>query len=577
MKKRKICALLLTAAMAAGVLGGCGSSSDTAASSDSAADTQTTAAQTENTDSVAADTDSAAGSGEVVELTFYNADGQEDPWTDPVAQAITEATGVKLKTEYPVSQDDETVALMIAEQDYPDMIFAKGDAGSLIEAGALIDMTDLIEEYGPNIKKLYGEELDKLKYSADDPSIYQLSSYNVGGTSYTSSGTAQIQWDVLKANDYKLPESLDEMETMIKDYLAANPTTEDGLDRIGITLSTSDWHWMITLGNPAGFIADAAPDNGQWLVDENNNAVYKFRSENEREYFRWMCRMYNEGILDPEFATQTHEDYIAKIATGRVVALFDSEWDYSDAEKVLKADGKYGATYAGLPLTMYEDQKSAVLMYQGLTTGYGIGISTSCEDPVAAIKYLDFICSDEGQVLIQWGIQDVNYFIDEEGHRYRTDEEVKASAEDKDYSKTTGVGFHNYPFPYYGDGILDSTGSTYTTKSKESVMNDYNDEQKAACEAWGVDLLVDVFPQASEFETPKYSAIWAYTKPMEFDEIANKLDEVAWSSLITCVMGSEADFDANYDAMIAELEATGMADAEAMLTEIIQEKVALVE
>ena len=334
---------------------------------------------------------------------------------------------------------------------------------------------------------------------------------------------------------------------------------------------------MITLGNPAGFIADAAPDNGQWLVDENNQGVYKFRSENEREYFRWMCRMYNEGILDPEFATQTHEDYIAKIASGRVVALFDAEWDYADGEKVLKADGKYGSTYAGLPLTMYEDQKSAALMYQGLTTGYGIGISTSCEDPVAAIKYLDFICSDEGQVLVQWGIQDVNYFIDEEGHRYRTDEEVKAAAEDKDYGKKTGVGFHNYPFPYYGDGIVDATGSTYTTKSKESVMKDYNDEQKAACEAWGVDLLVDIFPQASEFETPKYSAIWAYAKPMEFDEIANQLDEVAWSGLITCIMGSEADFDANYDAMLEELEATGMAEAEQMLTDIIQEKVSLVE
>ena len=66
---------------------------------------------------------------------------------------------------------------MIAEQNFPDMIYAKGDAGSLIEAGALIDMTDLIEEYGPNIKKMYGDEFEKLKYSEDDPSIYQLYSF----------------------------------------------------------------------------------------------------------------------------------------------------------------------------------------------------------------------------------------------------------------------------------------------------------------------------------------------------------------------------------------------------------------
>lgn len=557
MKQKKMCALLLSVSMVAGLLSGCGSD--------------------EGTSTAGAGTETTGTEDGVIELTFYNADGEEDPWTDPVALAITEATGVKLKTDYPVSSDDERIALMIAEQSYPDMIFAKGDAGSLIEAGALIDMTDLIEEYGPNIKKLYGDEIDKLKYSADDPAIYQLSSYAVGGESYKTSGTAQVQWDVLKENDYKTPDSLAEFETMLKDYIAAHPTTDDGLDTIGFTLSTSDWHWMITLGNPAGYIADGQPDNGQWIIDEDYNAMYKFRSEDEKEYFRWMNRMYNEGILDPEFATQTHDDYIAKIASGRVLALFDTDWDYADGEKVLEADGKYGKTYAGLPLTMEEDTTCVSLMYQGLTTGYGVGISVDCEDPVAAIKYLDYLCSDEGQVLVQWGIEGVNYFVDEEGHRYRTQEEIDACDSDTEYKKTTGVGFHNYPFPVYGDGVVDSTGSTYTTRSKDSVIAEYNVEEQAAAAAWNVELLTDIFPQADEFETPAYSAIWAYTKPGEFDEIANQLDEIAWSGLISCIIGPEEEFDAAYDEMLAELESAGMSEAEQMLTDIVKEKVTMVQ
>ena len=577
MRKRKLGAVLLAVTMLAGILGGCGDKSTTSPADTDTGNTVTTSGTAEG----AGDTDNApSNNGEVVELTFFNADGnQEDPWTDPVAQAITEKTGVKLKTTYPIGGNDqsEAVALMIAEQKYPDLIFAKGSANNLIEADALIDMSDLIEEYGPNIKKLYGDEFGKLRQSADDPAIYQLSAYAVGGEKYKDCGSAQIQWDVIKANDYKIPETLDEFETMIKEYIASSPKTEDGLDRIGITLSTADWHWMITLGNPAGAIADGAPDNGQWIVDENNQAMYKFRSEKEREYFRWLCRMYNEGILDPEFATQTHEDYIAKIASGRVVALFDKDWDYQDGEKVLKADGKLGATYCGLPLTMDKDTKSPVLMYQGLTTGTGIAITSSCADPVKAIQYIDFLCSDEGQVLTHWGVEDVNYFIDESGHRFRTDEEIEASQNDKDYQKNTGVGFHNYPFPSYGDGITDPTGSTYTTTSKSSVIGEYNEEERAAVEKWGVELLVDVFPQADEFEVPPYPPLWALAKPTEFDEIGNQLDEVAWSKLIECVIGSEADFDDTYDAMIAELEATGMSDAEAMLNEIIAEKVALIQ
>lgn len=576
MKNKKICALLLAVTMVAGTLAGCGGSGTSADTGSTAADDGGAAA---SDDGAAADT-SGAASGDVIELTFFNADAnQDDPWTDPVAEAITEATGVKLKTTRPVGGNDESeaVALMIAEQNYPDIIFAKGSAGNMIDAGAMIDMTDLIEQYGPNIKKLYGDEFDKLKQSADDPSIYQLSAYVVGGTKFKDCGNIQIQWDAIKAKDYKIPESLEELETMIKDYIAENPTTEDGLDKIGITLSTSDWHWLITLGNPAGFIADGAPDNGQWIVTDDNKGVYKFTSENERQYFKWLCRMYNEGILDPEFATQTHEDYIAKIASGRVVCLFDKDWDYQDGEKVLKADGKYGLTYCGLPTGMTPDIKCPSLMYQGLTTGTGVGITTSCKDPVAAIKFIDFLCSDEGQVLNKWGIEGVNYFIDDEGHRYRTEEEIKYSQEDADYSKKTGVGFHNYPFPSYGDGILDPTGSTYTTTSKDAVINEYNEEEKAACEAWGVELLVDVFPQPDEFETPDYSPLWAYAMPLEFTEIVDKLDEVSWSALIKCVTGTEAEFDANYDAMIAELEATGLSDAEEMMTNIIAEKVAIVQ
>lgn len=561
MKKKRIGALLLAAALTAGMLGGCGNGGESGGS------------QAAGNGETGGD----SGTGEPIELTFYNADATEDSWADPVALALTEATGVKLKTDYPVSSTDQKVALMIAEQNYPDMIYAKGDAGSLIEAGALIDLTDLIEQYGPNIKKMYGDELDKLKYSQEDPSIYQLSSYAMGGTSYKNSGTAQIQWAVLKENDYKIPKDTAEFEEMLRSYLAAHPTTDDGLERIGLTLSAADWHWMITLGNPAGYIAEGAPDNGQWLIDKDYNAVYKFRSEKVREYFKWLNKLYNDGILDHEFATQTHEDYIAKIASGRVVSLFDTDWDYADGEKILIADGKLDQTYAGLPLTMDENTKAPSLAPQGLTTGQGVGITTACKDPVAAIKFMDYICSDEGQVLVNWGIKDVNYFVDEEGHRYRTEEETAEADSNKDYAKNTGVGFHAYPFPTYGNGVVDSTGSTYTPQSKETVTASYNEEQKAACEKWGVELLVDIYPQPEDFEVPKYSAIWAYTKPVEFDEIGNQLDEIAWSKLISCVIGSEADFDTGYDAMIAELEKAGMADAEEMLTNIVKERVSLVE
>lgn len=511
----------------------------------------------------------------ILELTYYNGE-TEDPWTDPVALALTQATGVRIKTEPGITPDGQKIALMIAERNYTDFIFTKDQASSLIDAGALIDLTDLINEYGPNIKKLYGSEFEKLKYSREDPSIYMLSAYAVGGTVYNTAGTAQVQWDVLKENNYKIPKSLKDYEIMVKEYLDAHPKTEDGLDTIGLTLSVSDWHWMITLGNPAGTIASGVLNNGQWMIDDDYNAIFRFRTEKEKEYFRWLNRMYNEGVLDPEFATQTHEDYIAKISSGRVLSLLDADWDYADAEKVLKAEGKLGKTYAGLPVTMDESVKCVSLAYQGMFTGQGVGISSTCKDPITAIKFLDYLCSDEGQVLIHWGIEGVNYLVDENGHRYRTKEEAERANSDKDYVRSTGVSFHAYPFPAYGPGVEDSTGNTYTPISKESVIQEYNQEQKAACKAWGVELLVDIFPQAAEFEVPRYSPIWAYSKPTKFNEINNKLDEISWAGLVSCVISKEEDFDTKYEAMVSELEANGMYYAEKMLSGIVKDKVAII-
>ena len=571
--KRKVVSLMLVSAMVAGMLAGCGSDSG---SSKGGSSTETgSAAEASSSGETADDADDKSP----ITFEYFNADGKNGNWDIPVAKAITEATGVTLDVSYPVaSQGDakEDVALMIANDEYPDMIYAKGSATDLYQAGALIDMTDLIEKYGPNIKKMYGAEMEKLKWSQDDPGIYQLSYAGVNQKTLTTGGSCQIQWAALKENDYKYPKTLDEYEKMIKSYLAAHPKTEDGLDMIGITMSASDWHWMITLGNPAGLIADASPDNGQWIIDDEYNVHYKHVTDEEKEYFKWLCRMYNEGILDPNFATQTDDDYIAKVASGRVVAITDAEWHYSQCEATLVADGKVDQTYVGLPVTLREDQVEKALLYQGTTVGWGIGITKSCEDPVRAIKFLDYLCSDEGQILYHWGIEGENYFLDDDGQPYRTDEEVAKAQSDPDYAKNTGI--DNYTgFPIYGTGSYSEDGFPYTPTTKESVIANYNTAEKEGCEAMGFEMLTDMFAQPEEFDLLPYSALWAYQQPQELAEKQTILDEIAWPGLVKCVTGTEDEFDGNWETMVQELTDNGLADAEEAMTEFLATKLVDVE
>lgn len=45
---------------------------------------------------------------------------------------------------------------MVASGEYPDLVYAKGDANLFVDSGAFIDLTDLIEEHAPNLKSSMG-------------------------------------------------------------------------------------------------------------------------------------------------------------------------------------------------------------------------------------------------------------------------------------------------------------------------------------------------------------------------------------------------------------------------------------
>lgn len=141
-------------------------------------------------------------------------------------------------------------------------------------------------------------------------------------------------------------------------------------------------------------------------------------------------------------------------------------------------------------------------------------------------------------------------------------------------TKKPKTGIDNYTgFPIYGAGSYSPDGIPYTPTTKESVIKNYNEEQIAACKAWGVDMLIDIFPQPEEFPLLPYSALWAYSKSQELSNKEEILNEIAWPALVKCVTGSEADFDANWQSMVDELKANGLEEANKAYTEFLAEKI----
>ncbi|KWX88785.1 ABC transporter substrate-binding protein, partial [Paenibacillus riograndensis] len=102
-----------------------------------------------------------------VTLTYFSEDSSTN-WNnmkDEVGKIITEKTGVTLDAEFAVGDPVQKISLIAATGNYPDLIAAKADVGKLVDAGAILDLTDLIEKHAPNIKKMLGDKIVRTKYS----------------------------------------------------------------------------------------------------------------------------------------------------------------------------------------------------------------------------------------------------------------------------------------------------------------------------------------------------------------------------------------------------------------------------
>ncbi|MCK8488057.1 ABC transporter substrate-binding protein [Paenibacillus sp. MBLB2552] len=559
-------AILLASTM---LVAGCGSNGNNAANNGNAGNTGNAGTNAE----AGADTSP-------ITFTFFGADASPN-WNnmqDDVGKVITEKTGVTIEAEFDVGAGggENKIALMAASGDVPDLIFAKGELSKLVDAGLIVDMAPLIEEHAPNLKKIFSENMNRLKYSNDDQAIYSL--FTNGGVDqqyFDAGGGFEIQQRVLKELGYPKVRTVQDFENVLKQYVEKNPTT-DGQPTIPLTLSADDWRIMITVTNPA-FLATGAPDDGEYYVNpETYEAQLHYKRPEEKEYFRWLNHMYNEGLLDKDTFVQKEDQYKAKIASGRVLGLIDQEWGYQDAENALKTAGKEEYTYAHFPVTLSEEYEDHSFQQAGVD-GYGISITTACEDPVRAIKFLDWLSSDEGQVLRNWGIEGKHYTVENGQRVVPADIQDRKVNDTTNFTKESGISQYRIFGANYGDGVKDPSGNYYTTNFPEQIVAGYTEAEKETLKAYNATTWKDLFPGEDAFPAKDWGALYNMPVPTDGDYqvIFQKTQDIVRKRIPEAVLAKEADFDKVYDAFLAELDKAGAKEMEAEYTELVKKRVEL--
>ncbi|MFL0374306.1 ABC transporter substrate-binding protein [Paenibacillus amylolyticus] len=517
-----------------------------------------------------------------ITFTFFGADASPN-WNkmqDAVGKKITEETGVSIDAEFDISSGggNDRISLMAASGDYPDLIFPKGNLTRLVDAGAMIDLTDLIEEHAPNLKKIYGEHFNRLKYSNDDPSIYWIPTNGaIDQVSFDATNGTAIQHRVVKELGYPEIKTLNDFENVLREYYEKHPTTDDGQPTIPLTLSADGWRRMITVTDPA-VMSTGGPGDGEYFINPDTyEAVLHYKRPEEKEYFRWLNKMYNEGLLDKDSFVQKDDQYKSKIASGRVLSLLDPSWGFSDAENALKSAGKDDMTYGFYPVTLDDSFQRKDFQNIGFD-GYGIGITVDCEDPVRAIKFLDWMSSEEGQVLRNWGVEGEQYNVEDGVRTIPADVQERKNKDNNTFTKETGVGLYYIFGAHYGDGVKDSTDNYYTTNYPEQIQQSYSDEEKEALKGYGITTWKDLFPSEEEFPVKEWGA--AYNMPIpsdsgDYNVVYQKTQDIIQKRIAEAITSSPSAFEGIYDSMITELDNAGAVAMEQQYTEWIKDRVRL--
>ncbi|OAK67967.1 ABC transporter substrate-binding protein [Lederbergia galactosidilytica] len=513
-----------------------------------------------------------------ITLTLFGSDANAD-WEkmeSPVGQKIKEDTGVTLKPEFDIDGGQQKIALMAASGEYPDMILPKGEAGTLVDAGALIDLTELIEEHAPNLKKMIGDNMNRLKWSKDDSSIYIIPNAAVDNQAMYPGYGALVQHAVVKELGYPELKTLEDLENVLREYSKKHPEI-DGQPTIPLTLQSDGWRFQASTLN-SGFMMTGAGDDGEYYIDPDTyEATLHYRRPIEKEVFRWYNHMNAEGLLDRESFVQKDDQFLSKLSTGRALATIAPDYMVGQAQNALRDEGKLDRMYGMYPITLSEEYQSHVYQSPGFQAGWGIGISVDCEDPVRAIKFIDYLVSEETQIMLNWGLEGEHYEI-VDGKRVIPEDVWEYRNNNKNFAKETGIGYNFAGLaPRYGDGVLDSTGQTYTVATREQQIKNQTDVEKEVLKAYGVELWKDLYPQMDEFDEKPWGAAYNIPIPGGSDlEVKNqRMLDVTFKRIPEAILANPDDFDTIWETFMKDLEKAGVEEAEEEFTKIIQDTVEL--
>ncbi|WP_105615251.1 extracellular solute-binding protein [Vallitalea okinawensis] len=334
-----------------------------------------------------------------------------------VLQKAQEVTGIEIIAHSGNTAEYSKLDTSIAAGDIPDAI-ALTNAFAMetyIETGMLVDLTDLINEHAPNIKAYFDANPEaKTQATWKDGKIYNIPSYNVDESSTSDVFLIREDWmkEYREANNKQdgwMPITLEELEEVFAYWKSVDPNRVCFFDRRDL-----DSKSHIAGPNILGLVGA----HYLFYYDSNGDVQFGAFQEEFKDGLTLLRRWVEAGYIDPDLPGGTKSDLKNKreqlwSAEGSLGGM-----TYTSSESVLNygysMDDAGNKVYYvdGFELTAWEPAAGWVWSTNDEPFAKrGLAITSTAQDPVTAIKFLDFWFTEEGIELKNFGVEGETYEI----------------------------------------------------------------------------------------------------------------------------------------------------------------------
>ncbi|CAG7653720.1 extracellular solute-binding protein [Paenibacillus allorhizosphaerae] len=355
---------------------------------------------------------------------------------------IERLTGIKAKLDKPASDYNQKLMAAVSSGEKFDLLqVSKETMNQLIDQGVLTPLTDKVKAskvlQDPEV--LPAAEWDQVK--TKDGKIYGVFTKYQGGT------MPIIRNDWLKKLNLPEPKTLDDYYKVLKAFTEQDPDGNNKKDTYG--LSTAGMYELQGIFSAAGL--------KQRYVEKDGKLDVPYSTDAAIPVYQWLNKLYKEGILDPNFATND---------TGKMRNLFLADrvgmityWDawvgmLNNTRK--EQDPKTAFEAKGLPGIAGPGGKN--MLRRGDPDVWVIPVNA--EHPKTAFEFIEWWHSKDGIILGSLGIKDNDYT--ENGGKYELTKAGKEHAMD-----------HGVPF-WYNKKVPNPFGLLQGVKEAQDLLAKYS-------------------------------------------------------------------------------------------------------